>query len=132
MPGIVWFVSPTIIAASALADDDRQGRELRDDTDEFKAARGTVATATATPVVVIGVDVGPAAGVWVVPARLVNADIRKIALKATVVSVVSVVAATSGEDFRDSHVAPFLTDGGAIRKSAQISSKQHLQPTEFI
>jgi hypothetical protein len=130
MPGIVWFVSSTITVASALADDDRQGRELPDDTVEPKAARGTVAIATATPVVVIGVDVGPATGVWVVPARLANANIRKIALKATVVSV---VAATSGKNFRDSHFAPFSTDGGAMReKRSNQLANNILQPTEFI
>src|SRR5262249_20888027 len=102
---------------------DRHDRELPDDPAEPKAAGVAVAVATATPVVVVGVDVGPTAVVWVVPARLVNATVRNVALKAAVVSVVSVVAATPGEDLRDPHFAPFLPDGGAVRKSSNQLAK---------
>lgn len=84
------------------------------------AAAETVAIASGWPVVVIGVNVGPAASVRVVSARLFNGAVGQEGLTTTGVSTVSVATAasrTSGKDFRNPHVAPFSADGGGVKQA---------------
>src|SRR5947209_4186261 len=118
IPGVVWSLCADLNPVVDVHGRRPASPRLPYEAVQSMAAGETVASAIAGVVVAVGVDVGPAAGVRVVPARLLNGSIRQVGLQATVVSAVSVpVSATPCKDFRDPHVAPFSADGGGAMQA---------------